>query len=237
MNQLNVQDISLFLSIVNAEQYDFSLDFLKSLDIVPSNWQQKQVSSLNSRSDRIVFDNGIKLERKPDGITFTQVINDSVPSSLTIADVAWRYCQKLPDLGYRSVAIKPRRFVTFASEVNGAYQYISQQILRPSSWQKFAGTKAQAGINLVYNLENCQLRIGINEARLQVSNTEAIGAVLFAGSFNYQLLGRSPEERLQELDKIINNWHKDLSAYQEFIDREFLKETTKDSVSFLSYVS
>jgi hypothetical protein len=128
----------------------------------------------------------------------------------------------LPNLAYSGLGINPRRFVTFSDRREQAHQYITETILSRGSWQDFGTAPVQAGINLVYTLEHCQLRLNINEARLQMPDTEAIPAVLFAGNFHYELTGESAEERLQHLHQALENWQSDFATYQELIDGKFL---------------
>ena len=62
----------------------------------------------------------------------------------------------------------------------------------------------------------------INEGLLRVSEENSIPVVLFAGNFNYNILGDKSEERLQNLHKIIQNCQSNLDSYKELVNNKFL---------------
>ena len=95
----------------------------------------------------------------------------------------------------------------------------------------------QVGVNLVYRLEGCQLRLGINEAQLQTPEREAIPAVVFTGNFHYDLTGESGGERLGNLQQILNNWQKDFLIYRELIDSKFLAGMKDDYDAVLPIIA
>ena len=80
----------------------------------------------------------------------------------------------------------------------------------------------QATINLVYQLEQCQLNVSINEVRLQQPEKPATRALLFSGNFNYQVTQYSGEERLKQLQERIDNWSADLQTFRDLINTRFL---------------
>ncbi|HBL62347.1 MAG TPA: hypothetical protein DDZ80_29320 [Cyanobacteria bacterium UBA8803] len=110
---------------------------------------------------------------------------------------------------------------------------LTETILSRGCWQDMGTTAVQANINLLYTLERCKFRLSINEARLQLPEQEAVPAVLFAGNFHYDLVGRTVDKCLQHLHKTLANWQDDLVAYREIIDDKFLVGLRENTVSVL----
>ncbi|MEQ9353746.1 hypothetical protein [Coleofasciculus chthonoplastes] len=237
MNQtLDIQDISIVLAAKKLNPTIVTPDFLTGSGIVPGEWELARPPVLSSQGTQISFKNGIKLEAKPGTISFAQGMNSQNLNSLDVPSLARRYAAALPNLEYRGVGINPRRFVPFAGQSDAAHNYMTQTLLAPGAWQNFGKAPIQAGINLVYTLENSQLRLTINEARLQLPEREPIPAVLFSGNFHYAITGESPEERQTNLNQAIENWHSDIVVYEELIDNQFLADIPAEvkSVFFAS---
>lgn len=219
---LDLQDFSIVLAARDNNPTMINPDFLRGSGVIPGEWELARPPVVSSQAVQIIFKNGINIEAQPGSINFSQGIDTETVNSIELPSLARRYSVTLPNLAYRGVGINPRRFVTFGDRPEQAHQYITETILSRDSWQYFGTALMQAGINLVYTLEHCQLRIGISEARLQIPDREAIPAVLFAGNFHYELTGESAEKRLQQLHQALENWQSDFATYQELIDGKFL---------------
>lgn len=229
---LDIQDFSIVLAAKDHNPTMANPNFLRASGVVPGEWELARPPVVSSQTVQIIFKNGIKLEAQPGTISFSQGIDTNTFKNIELPSLARRYSVTLSNLAYRGVGINPRRFVTFGDRPEQAHQYITETILSRGSWQDFGTAPMQAGINLVYSLEHCQLRLGINEAKLQMPDTEAIPAILFAGNFHYELTGESAEERLQHLHQALDNWQSDFATYQKLIDGKFLagRRETSDSV-------
>ncbi|HEY9610682.1 hypothetical protein [Allocoleopsis sp.] len=231
---LDIQDFSIVLAARDHNPTMINPDFLRGSGVIPGDWELARPPVMSSQAVQIIFKNGIKIEAQPGSINFSQGIDTDSFKNIELPSLARRYAVTLPNLAYGGVGINPRRFVTFGDRTEQAHQYITETILARGSWQNFGTAPMQAGINLVYTLERCQLRIGISEARLQIPDREAIPAILFAGNFHYELTGESAEERLKHLHQALDNWQSDFATYQELIDGKFLAGSKGDSGSILS---
>lgn len=241
MNQtLDIQDFSIVLAIKNQNPTIVTPDFLKGSGVIPGDWELARPPVLSTQTTQIIFKNGIKIDAQLGSISFSQGLDSPQRQELKdieIPDMARRYTASLPNLEYRGVGINPRRFVTFGDGVNQAHKYITETILSRGSWQDFGTSPMQVGVNLVYRLEGCQLRLGINEAQLQTPEREAIPAVVFTGNFHYDLTGESGGERLGNLQQILNNWQKDFLIYRELIDSKFLAGMKDDYDAVLPIIA
>ena len=64
--------------------------------------------------------------------------------------------------------------------------------------------------------------MSVAEALLQLQDAEPTPAVLFSGSFQYEIAGELEGEKLQHLYKLLDNWQPDLEAYREIVNKQFL---------------
>lgn len=80
----------------------------------------------------------------------------------------------------------------------------------------------KAAVNLVYSLEQGELNLSVAEALLQLQDAEPNPAVLFSGSFQYEITGELEGEKLQHLYELLENWQPDLEAYREIVNGRFL---------------
>ncbi len=241
MNQtLDIQDFSIVLAIKNQNPTIVTPDFLKGSGVVPDDWELARPPVLSVQTTLIIFKNGIKIDAQLGSISFSQGLDSPQRQELKdieIPDMARRYTASLPNLEYRGIGINPRRFVTFGDGVNQAHKYITETILSRGSWQEFGTASIEVGVNLVYRLEGCQLRLGINEVKLQTPDGRGIPAVVFTGNFHYDLTGESARERQDQLQEILNNWEKDFRTYRELIDKKFLTGTKDDYDAVLPIIA
>ena len=105
--------------------------------------------------------------------------------------------------------------------------YITENLLANGAWKQIGKTPVQAGINLMYSLEHCQLNISIAEARLQQPQQPPMMAILFSGGFNYNLTTiADSQEKFDRLNKAISYWQNDFGQFRNIISQKFLGSST-----------
>ncbi|MEG4294660.1 hypothetical protein Q5692_38560 [Microcoleus sp. C2C3] len=127
------------------------------------------------------------------------------------------------------MSINPRSFITFeAGDENAAREFITSTLLSKGTWADVGKASVKAAVNLVYSLEQGELNLSVAEAMLQLQDADPTPAVLFSGSFQYEIAGELEGEKLQHLYKLLENWQPDLEAYREIVNERFLgKEVEK----------
>ena len=235
-SKIDFQDLSIVLAVKNYNPGILSPDFLNGSGVVPGDWKLASDPILSQRATLIVFTNGVRIEGQPGTVSFLEKMEAKDSQALQVSDLARRYAAALPNLEYLGVGINPRWFVTFEEQADGVHKYITEIILSRNSWQNFGTAPVQAKINLVYTLERCQLRLGINEVQLKLTD-RSIPAVLFAGNFHYSVNGESSKERLQCLNQALAHWQEDLAAYQDLIESQFLAGVEVESISIFPAAS
>jgi hypothetical protein len=225
--KLELQDLSIVLAIRDLHPVMLKPDFLQGAGVIPSNWELLRASMVTKNNTQLWFKNGIKIESQPGMVSFSQVIDPD--RDLEIPGIVMNYLNVLPHLAYQSVAINPGTFVSFHDRADAAHRYLTEILLCPSSWQNFDSAPLQAAINLVYTLEECQLRLAINEARLETHDRE-IPTIVFGGSFSYNVTSNSAAERLKNVRRVVENCPHDLDRFRELIESQFLGQVEQEPI-------
>ncbi|MEN9517421.1 MAG: hypothetical protein RLZZ381_9 [Cyanobacteriota bacterium] len=87
----------------------------------------------------------------------------------------------------------------------------------------------KAGLNLVFDYEDKQLSLSINEAGLKLPDSAQAPIVLFSGNFNYDLSALELEQVLPKLNSAITNWQQDLDIYTEVVGKLQQEREPKNS--------
>jgi hypothetical protein len=188
---------------------------------VPSDWELARPPVLSTRITQIVFRNGVSIVAQPGNIAFSETLSTKPAEDLTVATLARKYIQTLPNADYQAVGISPRRVITFDDQTDSARKYITKTLLTPGAWQQINNTPAQASVNLTYSFEHCQFSLNITESRLQTSEAATIPAILFAGNFNYRIKAEDIATRSKLLTQAIATWQPNLKFYCDLLETKF----------------
>jgi hypothetical protein len=222
-----IQEIAITLAAKNLNPAMLSEDFLKFSGIVPNEWELSKQPILTPNFAQVNFQNGVSIASQPRTIAFVETINLQAPDQLNIPKVARQYVEKLPHAEYQTLSISPKSIIPFTGGEDSARRYITGTLLAPGAWQEFGNAPMQAGLNLLYQLEKCQFSLNINEAKIQIGDRAAIPALLFAGSFNYNVAIDSEPERLQLLIQGLNEWQTDLATFRDIVNKRFLGQASQ----------
>lgn len=219
-----IQELSIAISAKNLNPTMLSEDFLKFSGIIGQDWELAKQPVLGPNLSQVTFQNGISIVAQPRTVTFMEAIANKTPDQLNIPNIAQQYIAKLPNAEYQGLSISPKILIPFPNTQDGARQYITKTLLAPGPWQDFGNSPVQAGLNLFYQLNRCQLTLNINEAKIALSEQTTIPALLFAGNFNYNVDNINQPERIQQLIQNIKNWQSDFKDFQEIVKQRFLAQ-------------
>ncbi|MBR8826299.1 MAG: hypothetical protein DSM107014_00090 [Gomphosphaeria aponina SAG 52.96 = DSM 107014] len=228
-----IEEIVISVSAKNLNPSMLNLDFLKMTGIVPGDWQIMEEPVVSSRISRISFQNGVSIVAQPGSISFREMVNIKTKQELNAPDVASQYVEKLPHAEYQVLNISPRILLPVLTSQDGARKYITENLLAPGPWLNIGKIPVQAGINLFYELEGCQLNLVINEAHLQQRdpNKPAISALLFSGSFSYNVANENEQTRLNQLTQRIKNWKNDVVIFRNIVHEKFAAQLPQEQDS------
>ena len=218
-----IEEISIIIAAQDLTPTMMSQDFLKFSGIVPKDWELAQQPVLNPNFAQLNFKNGVNLTAQPRIITISESLSGKNLENISISQIASKYIEKLPHAEYMGLSFSPKILVPFPNSPESVRQYITGTLLGSGSWKEIGKFPVQAGINLMYLLDKCQLTMNISEASLQQPEKQPITALLFSGSFNYNInSGDSQEEKVTQLTKFLSYWQTDLEAFREMINDKFL---------------
>lgn len=226
-----IEEISLIVAAQDLTPTMMSQEFLKFSGIIPKEWELAQQPVLNPNFARLNFTNGVGIDAQPRTITFSESLSNKQLEELAIHQVAGRYLEKLPHAEYMGLSFSPKILLPFPDAPTLVRQYITGTLLGSGSWKRIGNAPVQAGINLMYFLDRCQLTISISEAKLQKPQEQPIPAILFSGNFNYNVnvsQDSTVDRTVQTLD-FLSNWNKDLKEFREIVNRKFLDSDSVDS--------
>lgn len=220
----SIEEISIIIAAQDMTPTMMSYDFLKFSGIIPQEWELSQQPILNSNFAQLNFKSGINITAQPRTITISESLGNKKLSDLNLASVTTKYLEKLPHAEYLGFSCSPKILIPFPSAPETVRQYITSTLLGSGSWKKIGKAPVQAGINLMYLLDRCQLTMNISEARLQQPQKPTITAILFSGNFNYTIDSKSEKSnRISQMLQFLNNWQSDFEEFKIIVNQKFLE--------------
>jgi hypothetical protein len=219
----NIEELTISIVIKNLNPTMLSHEFLTMSGIVPTDWELARQPVVNPRGSQVSYKNGVNVIAQPNTISFVEAIGNKNLQQLQFAQIAQKYVEKMSNADYQGLSISPKIIAPFPEE-DGGKKFINNTLLGQGAWRDFGTTSPQAAMELFYQLEDCQLGLKINPARLQQPNDQVISAVLFAGNFAYNLTNIAGEEKIKKVTQKINSWDQDLNTFRELIYEKFLQK-------------
>jgi hypothetical protein len=221
--KVTIQELAIALTAKNHSPTLLNSDFLKYSGIVPADWELARPPLLGPQISQVAFTNGTNIVAQSNAITFIESLRTKPLEDTKIPGIIRKYVEALPRTDYQTLSINPRSFVTFeGGEENAAREYITSTLLSKDTWSDVGKAPVKAAVNLVYALERGELNLSVAEALLQLPQADPTPAVLFSGSFQYEVAGELEGEKLQHLYQLLENWQPDLEAYREIVNERFL---------------
>lgn len=226
-----IEEISLIIAAKDLTPTMMSQDFLKFSGIIPQEWELAQQPALNPNFAQLNFTNGVGINAQSRTITMSESLSNKKLEDLAIHLVAEKYIEKLPHAEYMGLSFSPKILVPFPNTPQLVRQYITGNLLGSGSWKRIGKAPVQAGINLMYYLERCQLTMSISEAKLQRPKEQPIMAILFSGNFNYNVNLRQDKsvDRINQMMGFLHNWKSDLQEFRDIINQKFLDDQSTDA--------
>lgn len=222
-----VEEIGIIIAAQDLTPTMMSQDFLKFSGIVPKDWELSQQPILSPSAAQLSYVNGVNITAQPRTITLSETLNNKQLEDIAISQIAVKYIEKLPLAEYLGVSFSPKILVPFPKNPQAVRLYITERLLNSGSWKNIGQAPVQAGINLTYSLERCQLSINIAEARLQQQKQPPVMALFFSGSFNYNVKQSTvAEEKVKQLKQALSFWQQDFQDFRDIVHNRFLSAST-----------
>ncbi|MDR9402010.1 MAG: hypothetical protein RI580_01080 [Halothece sp. Uz-M2-17] len=223
---VDIQELAITLSAQNLNPTMLTLDNLRSLGIIPTDWELAKQPILNQLQARLNFKNGVNIVAQQRSITFAEPLTSQNQPTLASVTVAKAFMEKFAQAGYQTLSIAPKTIVSFGSQQgSNPRQFIIDNLIAKGPWREIGNGVPQAGVNFVYQLQECQLNLSVNEVRLRNQNqpNQSTAALLFSGSFNYraQEEGASATSHLRDQ---IDRWSENWDTFREIVYQKFLEK-------------
>ena len=233
-----IEEISIIIAAQDLTPTMLSQDFLKFSGIIPKEWELSQQPVLNPNFAKLNFTNGININAQPGTITLSESLGNKQLEQLNLAAVASKYIEKLPHAEYMGLSCSPKILIPFPTAPQTVRHYITGTLLGSGPWKKIGRVPVQAGINLMYILDRCQLTMNISEARLQQPQKQPIIAILFAGNFIYNVNPKDNQsDRLTQINTFLQNWKTDFEEFRTIVSQKFLESDKRDLEASLGETS
>lgn len=234
-----IEEIAVTIAAQNLTPTILSQDFLKFSGIVPQDWELAQQPVLNPAFAQLTFQNGVSVLAQPGTLSISESVGNKTLTELQVPQIVTKYVEKLPHAEYIGLSNSPKIIVPFPSHPEAVIEYMSHNLLARGSWQEIGTGILQAGVNLVYLLDRCQLNITVNQVKLQqpqqnhqsLEMSDGIGhsssyiaGLLFAGNFNYNIVIDTLQQPLNQLIQSINYWQTDFNFFRAIVTQKFLAE-------------
>ncbi|MEO1669338.1 MAG: hypothetical protein AAFR77_00915 [Cyanobacteria bacterium J06631_2] len=220
---LELQQLSLSLIAKNYNPARITPDFLAASGIIPHDWQLAAKPIATQNAVQLKFKNGLSVSANYRSITFSEGIRTTAIEEMEAAKVATRYLEALPAADYQQVKVSPMCLYNLGDETDTVRQLIVEGLLTPAPWHSFGAEPNKATINLIYELERCQLNLKVDEARFQQGENEAVPGLFFAGDFVYSFAEQSGSEKIGSIKTAISNWQQDVTMFQSQISENIIK--------------
>ncbi|MEM8832297.1 MAG: hypothetical protein AAGE96_23600 [Cyanobacteria bacterium P01_G01_bin.19] len=218
-----IEEISIVIAATDLAPTMMSQDFLKFSGIIPKEWELAQQPILNPNFAQLNFKNGVNITAQPRTVTISESLGNRQLNALSLGEVASKYLEKLPHAEYMGFSCSPKILIPFPSAPETVHKYITGTLLGSGSWKNIGKEPVQAGINLMYTLDRCQLTLSISEARLQQPQKHPIIAILFSGNFNYNINPQAENsDRLTQINGFLENWQTDFQEFKTIITQKFM---------------
>lgn len=229
---LQIQELAIAIAAKNLNPAAINPDVIKYTNIIPAEWELAQQPLYSNNLVQVIYKNGIGIIIEPNRINVVEIIGGKPPAEVQIAKIAHQLVDKLSQIDYQAIGINPKGFSIFPSET-AAYQYLCGKLLAPGLWQEFRGSKVNPSLRLNYPFDKGGLNIDINQVSVQLG--EVVNpAILFSGNLNYPLVSENINDRIKELQTVIDKWQNSVGVFQKFILDKFLEveETPKSASVF-----
>lgn len=217
---LTVQELAIVIAAKNQNPSILNPDFLKYSGIIPAGWEFATKPMFSNNFTRVSFKNGVSIVGEPNRVIFAESIPDKTAATISIANIAQKYAQALPNMDFQAVGVNPRGFVAF-TEKDAARNFITENLLSAGTWKEEGEEPIQASLNLVYKLKNIPVALNITQAELRQKD-KTIPIVIFSGNFSYQITSNDTEGKLSSIEQAIKNSFDDVTTFSDLINNKFL---------------
>jgi hypothetical protein len=218
LQSIDVQELAI---VIVAKQHTpalLNLEFLKCSGIIPADWELARQPIHHTQVSQLLFQNGVSLVAQGNQVIFTELLGSKSLDAVTIANIARRYVEALPQAEYSAAGLNIKGFGLAPDQPDLAHHYLTRMLLSPGAWQDYGQEPVKVGVNFVYTLDGRRLHLSVNEVTLQQQpEGQTLQSLMFDGNFEYRIT-----EGTSQVLQAIQNWQEDLSNYRDLVNTKFI---------------
>lgn len=211
-----IGEISIVVVAANHNPTILNPDFLLFNSIVPEDWELAEHPLCTIPLAQVVYKNGFKIISQLEKVIFSESLQDKRLEESNVSSIAKKYAEKLPHVNYTAVGINPTGHIVFNTREE-LQAYILRTFFTPSPWKQFKGGPREASCKFSYQLDTTKFNLTIEERALNVFEDQSLPVLAISANFHHEITASNPNDNLQMLVEILDNWLNDVQIYTEFV--------------------
>jgi len=201
--------------VIVAESHNPTIlnpDFLRVNEVVPSDWDPSDPAVTTPALARVAYSNGVTVQADPGRVTFTERMLGKGRSEAVIPNMARRWVEVLPHVGYVAVGINPGGIAVAETQAE-ALSFVLNSLVTDGPWKDALDGAARAGLTLHYGRPDGHLALTIDSTELVTSEP----VVAFSANSHHQLRrpGGDHPSRAEQIQSVVDHWEEDISVFED----------------------
>lgn len=224
---IKYQELDIYLNANEIISTFLTPKFLKESHIVPKEWDFKNPPEITSEQGQATFNNEVSLYAKDGEIIFTEPVAYRYvkPSNLNIPFLAKKWINTFNQFNYSLTRIGFRSFIWFErNEKSDFSQYIPSTVLVANDLQSASIEPIRGSIELLFNNPKDDFVLKIEDATIvEETDSSLIAGAFFSTDFSRNIEGISNRDKLEQINKFIDEWEEYWELYEDIVNRKILK--------------
>lgn len=216
---LVIQELSVVILGRNHNPTILNPDFLKYNEIIASDWELQGPPICVEPMAQVHFKNKVTITAQFDKITFHENISEKTAQEILVPEVAHRYINKLPHVEYLAVGINPTGHIVIEGEDDASNNFLAERFIAPGLWQTLGDSSVKASFKFTYTFGDMVCTLGFEAKPLKLSDEKSIQVISIASNFHHPLVGDDRNNRLIDLDGILEKWEEALDLYRDLVGK------------------
>ena len=205
--------LSVVLIADNVEPSMINPDFLRNNGIVDPDLQTEQPPISTPVFSQVAFEGGLSVVAQPGRFDFTQR-GEALTEDVAIPDIARRFLERVPHPSYKAVGINPMGVRPLD---DGSVGGVASALIEGGKWMAFEDVLPTVSLKAVYDCENRQIAMEVQDARRREADGSESPGLLFAVNIHRDIAETDQARRIARLMSILSKWRDDLSDFRNLV--------------------
>jgi hypothetical protein len=184
-------------------------DFLRINDIIPTDWEAKEVLTTPAFAT-VKYPTNVVFLLDQGRLEVRKETEASFQDNYDIHNFAAKYVKVLPHVSYTSVGLNWH----ISMEMDGPEKFITTRFIKPDTYKESGAELLHSSVKLTFQVENAVCNVDISPGKAKVPGREYYPAIII--SINFHFVGPiSPDQ----IVAIIKKWKKREDYLKKLIPR------------------